>query len=930
MRNALVLLAGTWLGLLAPAWADNPPFLWIEGEDASRSTTHRNVWFDDIDSTELSGGAQIGNFSEINQPGGWAEYDVVLPTGGGYRFWLRANAGTSLSYTVNGSGWFKLDTDAIAREDLAQQRLKGYVSRAQQRANVAADGTSDARFMTWYNLGLLRLREGKNIIRLSLGGEEASTKRFAAVDCFVLTRGPFTPHFQYKPGETPIDITVLKQRDSWAFAPKRDSFSPEALLDLRNLNETFAGEHGFICLSPDGNYFVRGDGKPIRFWGGTTYIQKEAHKRRDQTLLLHHARFLAKRGVNVVRLHCDIQPKQEGTSVTEVDENELDEIYRAVAAMKKFGIYTIVSPFWPSHAVPRKSWGIADAGNGNCTGLLFFDPKLQHGYKAWLRRIYAEMNPYTGVPLGKDPAVVMIQIQNGDSLLFWTSQSIKGEALKNLQSLYGGWLLKKYGSIEGIIKAWQGCAHPEDNLSAGLPGIFIVWELTQDARNKKGDRGGRAERMADQSEFLGWLMFDFNKKISRYLREELGCRQLINAGNWKTADQMILDDVERWSYSADDIIAKNHYFNGIHNGINTGWQILTGQVFTSKSLTTDPFNSPLNLRQVTGHPFIISESLWVPPMRYQSEGPLIVAAQSSLIGLDIFLWFATGAQEWEQSVNTKWTFSVPMTLGQFPAASLLFRKGYVQESPPVVHEERRLQDVWERRAPLIVEGGAWDPNRDTGELPHGTPFKTTVDPLAYLVGRVEVEYGGDPSKDSVLDLAPYIDATKKRVRSVTGEIDTDLARGIYRVNTPRAQAVAGMLGKAGIQKLADVTIVSKNDYACVTVVSLDEKPIATSHRILVQIGTIARPTGWKEKSIRITTKEGALNATRIVDVGQPPWRIEKMLGAIGIKNPSLTRAASLDPNGMPIADIPIWRGDGELRISLPSNALYVYLHSPQD
>ena len=86
------------------------------------------------------------------------------------------------------------------------------------------------------------------------------------------------------------------------------------------------------------------------------------------------------------------------------------------------------------------------------------------------------------------------------------------------------------------------------------------------------------------------------------------------------------------------------------------------------------------MRQVAGHPFIISESLWVPPNRYEAEGPLIVAAQSSLTGLDVFFWFATGVEEW-QPPGVKWTFSVPMTLGQFPAAALIFRKSYVQEGP---------------------------------------------------------------------------------------------------------------------------------------------------------------------------------------------------------------------------------------------------------
>ena len=203
---------------------------------------------------------------------------------------------------------------------------------------------------------------------------------------------------------------------------------PEALLDLRSLNEEFAGEHGYHRPESGRQSLRPGRWSADPLLGGTTFTQREARQRKDQALLLHHAHFLAKRGVNIVRLHCQIEPKREGSSVTDVDENELDEIYRTVAAMKKFGIYTIISPYWACHAQPRKSWGIADAGNGNCTGLLFFDRVLQRGYKAWLKRIYGAVNPYTGVPLAKDPAVAIIQIQNEDSLLFWTMQSIKGTA----------------------------------------------------------------------------------------------------------------------------------------------------------------------------------------------------------------------------------------------------------------------------------------------------------------------------------------------------------------------------------------------------------------------------------------------------------------------------------------------------------------------
>jgi hypothetical protein len=717
-----------------------------------------------------------------------------------------------------------------------------------------------------------------------------------------------------------------EQRESWAFRPTRDSFSATALWDLSQLNEKTAGEHGFIGLSPDGNSFVRGDGQPIRFWGGTTTVQKIARAKKDQRPLIYHARFLAKRGVNLVRVHGLLQPKREGSRITDVDVDELDAIYRLVAAMKKAGIYTAISPFWPSSARLQKSWGVADPGSSNCTGLLFFDPVLQRGYKAWLKRIYADVNPYTGVPLATDPAVAMIQLQNEDSLLFFTEQTIKGQAMQNLCKLYGDWLLKKYGSTEQVREAWQGCAHREDDFSAGRPAIFIVWELTQAARNQNGDKGGRAARLSDQTEFLGRLMSDFNKEIARYLREDLGCRQLINAGNWKTADQIILDDVERWSYTANEVIGKNHYFTGLHNGVNVGWQLRAGQVFTSKSFTTSPQFSPLSVRQVAGHPFIISEGLWVPPSRYESEAPIIVAAQSCLTGLDVFLWLGTGVEDWD-TTGWKWTFAVPMTLGQFPAAALMFRKVYLREGPVVVHEERSLQDLWARKLPLIAETGAWDPNRDTGEMPMGTPFKTGIDPLAYLVGRVEVKYGGDPSKSTAIVLGPYIDTKKQLVRSATGEIENDLVHGIYRINAPKAQGVAGMLRRASMQELADVKIISSNEYATIMVVSLDDKAIAKSSRLLVQMGTTCRPTGWKEKPERISTKEGYVDGSRIVEVGRPPWQIEQMHGALGVRNMSLTKATALDPNGMPLSDIPIWKGNGEIRIKLPPEALYVCLES---
>jgi hypothetical protein len=919
--SILLLLAFANLALAADA-----PLLWVEGESAPRRQTHPNPWFDGVDPQELSGGAQIGNFSETNQPAGWAEYDLPIPATGTYHCWLRANPCSGIQFRLDDGKWLVLDQKALEEEDKKNQRQAGYVRKVQQWFNVAADGTQDARSMTWFNVGDLDLTAGKHVLRFSLGGETSNTKRFAALDCFVLTTGEFKPNFQFKPGEGPKDLVFDPPAETWAFEPKRDAFSSEALFDLRSLNEEVAGQHGFIRLSKDGNDFVRGDGQPIRFWGGTTYAQRLAREKKDQAVLEHHARFLAKRGVNVVRLHSSIYPKTPGSKLTDVDENELDEIYRLVAAMKKAGIYTIISPYWAVHAQAQKEWGVADAETGSCAALVFFDPVLQQGYKAWLKRIYADVNPYTGTPLAKDPAVAIIQIQNEDSMLFWTMQGVKGQALQNLRDKFGKWVLKKYRSFDQAMTAWQGYKNDEDDFVNGRPGMFIVWELTQAARNKKGDAAGREARLADQAEFMGRVMHDFNAEIARYLRKELGCQQLVNAGNWRSADQVVLDDVERWSYTANEVIGKNHYFSGIHNGVNNGWQILPGHVYTSRSFTRDPFGSPLSIRQVVGHPFIVPESLWVPPSRYESEGPLIVAAQSCLTGLDTFYWFCTGEEEWQKPIN-KWTFSVPTTLGQFPAAALIFRKGYVKQGPAVVHEERSLADVFGRRLPMIAEEGAWDPNRDIGSMPTGTPVKAAVDPLAYLVGRVEVKYDGKASNSKVADLDKYIGKDRKSVKSITGEINTDLERGLYLVNTPKAQAAAGFLGKAGPQKLADVTIVCQNEFASVVVVTLDDQPIAKSGRVLVQLGTSCRPTGWKERPMKVPTKEASVEGARIIEVGKGPWQVVRMRGEITLLNSTITKATVLDPNGMPVASVPVAKEGTGVKIALPENALYLCLEA---
>ncbi|MGA2257178.1 MAG: hypothetical protein ABSG53_21195, partial [Thermoguttaceae bacterium] len=881
--------------------------IWVEGEQAVKKQLVDNSGLNDVNPDELSGGKWICSFSHEKEPTGTAEYAVEIPEAGHYHLWVRAVGGTGLAYRLDG----------------AKNAMHVAIDKGINPIPVAADGNPFyPPQAAWYDLGTVALTRGKHTVTWYLGGLKEKV-RWGGMDCFVLTTGVFTPNGKYKPGEqSPEPIPAFKPGQAWDFVPEADELDPSAVLDLRYLNEKFAGEHGFIRLSPDGNSFVRGDGQPIRFWAASPGFQPEV----DLAARKHDAQFLAKRGVNFARVWCNLYRTEEGAKITDVDGKALDDIFKTIAALKSAGIYSVINPYWAVSVKIPKSWGVTDPGTTCPEGLLFFEPTIQKGLKAWLMALYTTKNPYTGLTLGEDPAVAILEVQNEDSLLWWGCSSIKGDAQLMLRHLFADFLKKKYGSLEKARKDWQNhVAWLPDAWDKGLPGLMHAWDLTRDARIKHGKDPGFEQRAAAQTEFLAQLMRNFNSEMATYLRDELHCKQIINANNWRTSDLTMTQDAEYWADCANEVNGRNFYTGGYHKGVNDGWQILPGHYYTDVSMIKEPVSLPINVKRPLGHTFILPEMLWTPPDLYESEGPLMVAAQTTLTGLDISCWFGIGYL-WCDNPSYKWVGNSPVILGQFPATALIFRQGLVQAGKPAVVEHRRLEDLWERKTPIISEESGCDPNRDTGNVTQTSSVKTAVDPLAYLVGAVRVVYGSDPAKTEVVDLAKYIDRKSKTVRSITGEIETDYGKGVYRVDSPTAQAVAGFLKDAGPQHLADVDITCHNKYATVAVVPLDGRPIRESGKVLVQVGTVCRPTGWEAVPTRARIDGKQRDCFRILSAGKAPFQVENTQATVTVANRRLTKAILLDINGMatPVA-VEIKRADGRLTVVLPANAMYLVL-----
>jgi hypothetical protein len=715
---------------------------------------------------------------------------------------------------------------------------------------------------------------------------------------------------------------------TWAFEPAKDDFKSDALLDLRSLNEKVAGESGFVTVNAEGD-FILGNGQPARFWAINTFVGGKFTAtplgRQEAPDLARHARFLAKRGVNMVRLHSHLNPEPD-QGINDVNRSEIDRLQRVVAAMKAEGIYTTLSPFW-AIAKHGPSWGLDDKG-GDLFGLLFFDKKLQEAYRGWLKELLVPNNPHTGIPLAADPALAVIQLQNEDSLLFWTAGTIKSPHKEKLAALYGTFLAKKHGSLEAAFKLWGGDKMPLDEATAGTADFRGLWELGQPRQP-----GGASQRLTDQLEFVTETMRRFNEETIAYLRNELGCKQLVNPGNWITADPIRLTDAERYSYTPGEVLAVNRYFTGVHQGKNNGWAIENGDRFTNISALTTPREFPLNLKQVVGKAMIMPESSWTFPNGRGAEGPFLIAAYGSLTGSDGYCWFSTGDDEWTppQSANGymasqgKWQCSTPDMMGTFPAAALMHRRGYIKRGAPAVVEQRSVEDIYTGTVPIIAEAASFDPNRQTGSFAPQNNFASGVDPLAFFVGPVQVVYGGEASKSHVVDLSKYLDSAAKTVTSIAGELQLNHQLGWCTLNAPKAQGVAAFFGKKPTFQLQDVEITSRNEHGSVLLVSMDNQPLATSGKILVQAGMGCRPTDWVEEPTEFEAEGTKFQGLEVKNFGKAPWQVNRADVTVTLRNTKVSGGKILDANGNAAGDVKLERLDKGVRFAFPPDALYVVL-----
>ncbi len=121
----------------------------------------------------------------------------------------------------------------------------------------------------------------------------------------------------------------------------------------------------------------------------------------------------------------------------------------------------------------------------------------------------------------------------------------------------------------------------------------------------------------------------------------------------------------------------------------------------------------------------------------------------------------------------------------------------------------------------------------------------------------------------------------------------------------------------------------QNDYAAVTVISQDDRPISQSGDILVQIGTTAHPKGRQVRKTKVKQKKSkkVFDGFQITRYGSAPWMVEKNKIQLTVSNTRVREAVAVDANGYATGKpISLRHTAGAIKLNVPPNTLYVILH----
>ena len=346
-------------------------------------------------------------------------------------------------------------------------------------------------------------------------------------------------------------------------------------LDFSHLLDAPAGCHGFVQVKKGHFYFE--DGKRARFLGFNMATRSNTPTHEDADKL---AERFASMGVNVIRLHAADAPLGDGAGnwsscreaplldydkgTTRVFNPEgLDRFDYLYAKLREKGIYLHIDLIVARAFLEGDDLEYPGSIPACMKRYPMYNARLIELQKEYARELLCHVNPYTGLAMKDDPAVITVQMNNEETAIKGNTGGDAGEEMKpyrdEVAHRFGDFLLMKYHTREELKKAWTEdgvCAlgeeeDPEKGTVRGIEGSFY-----QSVNEPMGDWGAPEgpARYADFMEFGARMNRAFYQDMKDYLIS-LGVRVPIVASN------LMAGAADVYGHTDGDLMENNTYFN---------------------------------------------------------------------------------------------------------------------------------------------------------------------------------------------------------------------------------------------------------------------------------------------------------------------------------------------------------------------------------
>lgn len=355
-----------------------------------------------------------------------------------------------------------------------------------------------------------------------------------------------------------------------------DKLTPnQGILDFSHLLDAPAGKHGFVQAKKGHFYFENGE--RIRFMGFAISTRSNTP---DHATAEKLAERFASMGVNVIRLHaadaiirdepCSWSSCRE-TPLLDYDKGSsrifnpegLDRFDYLFAMLKEKGIYLHIDLL-----VARQ---FVDGDDLEHPGTLpdclkrypTYNARMMELQKEYARQLLCHVNPYTGLAIKDDPAVMTVQITNEESAIKGAMDADSDPAVapyrQEVADRFGDFLLMKYHTREKLARAWtleDQCALGEEEDPAKGTVKVIKGGFYQPANEPMGDWNAEEgpARYADFIEFGTGQNRRFYLEMIDYLRS-LGVKQPIACSN------LVAGSADVYGHMDGDVMENDCYFN---------------------------------------------------------------------------------------------------------------------------------------------------------------------------------------------------------------------------------------------------------------------------------------------------------------------------------------------------------------------------------